>query len=208
MNGLAGPRCTLEASAEWTILEVHEAIEAKLGVPFHWQRLVKDTEKLAWKVEVASLISETPDETLQLTLIVEEAPEPEPMALREAIEGRNETLALLFLKRKEASGLSELDPDGLSLLHSAIAACLQRAALVIAGKPSFTQINAKDRWGSTALHYAAGRGSLPVCQAILGHADFKELLAVNSAGRTALEVACNQGHRGVAARLSLQAQLQ
>lgn len=201
VNGLAGLRCTLEASTEWTILQVHEAIEGQIRIPVDWQTLVKDTEKLAWEVPVASLISDKPSETLQLTLLVEEAPEPDPGALWAAIRGRDEATALQVLGKRQLPGLNNVDPagGGWTTLHLAIDHNLPEVALAIVARPDYTCINLKTPWdGYTVLHSAAQRGYLPLCQAILGRADFCELLAVSNSWKTAWELARSIGEDAVA----------
>lgn len=201
VNGLAGPRCTVEASTEWTILQVHEAIEEKIGVPVDWQKLVKNTEQLNWEVVVGSLISED-SQSLQLTLLVEEVPEPEPGALLAAIYFRDEALALQLLRRHQVPGLNDLDQQGNTALHKALFNHLQEVAVVIARKPEFSGINGADRTRLfTALHHAAEEGFLPVCRAIVGRADFTGLLALDHHGRTALQVARDFRYRAVVAFL-------
>lgn len=197
VNGLAGPRCTVEASTEWTILQVHEAIFDKINVPVDWQSLIKETTKLGWEVTVGSLIHDDLAK-LQLTLLVEEVPEPDPRALRTAIEKRNEATALRLLQRHKLPGLNDVDLYWRTVLHWAIEYRLPTVALRILARQDFTQINVRTVVGWTVLHQAAFRDSLPVCRAILGRCDFTELLARNGGRETALEVACRMGHGEVA----------
>lgn len=197
VNGLAGPRCTLEASSEWTMLQVGSAISEKIGVPVNWQTLLKDTEQLAWEATVGTLISDD-SLSLELTLLVHEAPDLEPDALLVALQRRDEAAVLRLLQRPQVPGLNDVDQDGRTALHWAIHWELPEAARAIVAKPSFSELNSKNDWGSTALHLAASRGFLPVCQALLGRSEFTELLAVSHNGRTALHAARNQGQLAVA----------
>lgn len=191
---------------------MHEAIAEKIGVPVDWQTLVQDTVKLAWKATIGEL---APDlETLQLSLLVQEAPAPSPNALRGAIRRQNEGAALRLLQRPEVPGLNE--NDGVrcwdtygreTLLHLAIRCNLPAVANAIVARPDFTGINVKDTCGRTALHAAAARGQEP--RAILGRADFTELLAVDIGGRTAADWAEQHGHRELSEVLrAAQARLQ
>lgn len=198
VNGSAGPCCTVEASTAWTILQVHKAIWEKIHVPMDWQTLLRGTQPLAEEVTVGSLTSNNV-ESLELTLIVEEVPEPEYLALYQAIQCRNEDGALQLLKRRQLACLNEknLHGYGQTFLHEAMGRSLQKVAEVIAAKPEFLLINAKDVFGQTCLHCAAQIGYVSVCQIILARPEFEELLAVNEDGRTALQEARRKRHRDV-----------
>lgn len=193
VNGMAGPRCTVEAFAGWTILEVHGAISSKINVPRDWQTLLRGTEKLAREVPVDSLVIDHL-EPLQLTLVVCEVPMPEPHALQAAIWTRDTSAALRLLRLERLPGLNDVYEDRRTLLHWAIVRNLPEVALGIVARPDFTGINAKDadRW--TALHWAAAEGFLPVCRAILERADFTERWAITGSDRTAAQVADDEGH--------------
>lgn len=80
VNGLAGPRCTIEAPTEWTVFQVQEAIAEKLDVAVGSQTLIKDKEKLQWQATVGSLVSDGM-KTLELALLVQEVPEPDVPAI-------------------------------------------------------------------------------------------------------------------------------
>lgn len=71
VNGPGGPRCTVEASTGWTILQVHKAILKKLSVPVDWQTLLHGTEILAWEAVLSRLVADG-SATLHLTLVVQE----------------------------------------------------------------------------------------------------------------------------------------
>lgn len=124
----------------------------------------------------------------------EDAPAPEPGELMAAIQHRNEAAAVALLQHPHLPDLNSSDEDGWTLLHWAIWNNLPDVALTIIARGDFTMINAKHRWGSTALHAAARRGQLHVCNAILDHAQFTELMAVNSSGRTASQWALTYSH--------------
>lgn len=196
VNGLAGPRCPVEASTTWTILQVQEAISTRIGVPVDWQRLLKGTEELSWEVTVASLIS-VDLETLELTLLVEEVPELEPGALRAAIKEQDERRVLQLLRRRQLPGLNQVEPDGRTLLHRALLRGFQEAARVLAAREDFREINAANQGGSTALHLAAYYGFLPVCEAIAARADFTELLSPDDCRCTALDWARAAGYQAI-----------
>lgn len=197
VNGLAGPRCTLEACTEWSILQVHVAICEKIGVPVDWQTLLKDTEKLSWEVTVGSFITEGV-ESLELTLLVEEVPEPEPFALHEAIRRQDEATALQLLRRYQLPGLNNVSQGGWTVLSLAICMSMPEVAMALITRPGFSAINVANDRGWTALHCAAASGLLPVCRAILGRTDFNQLLTINENGETALQVARVWGHEAEA----------
>jgi len=77
------------------------------------------------------------------------------------------------------------------------AGCLLRAAkdqewercIAILACECFSEVNARDGAGLTALHWAALHGRADVCHAIFASGDFVEADAKNYAGRTALECA-------------------
>lgn len=200
VNGLAGPRCSVEATTDWTILQVHEAICEKINVPVDWQTLLKNTEKLSWEVAVGSLISEGL-EVLGLTLLVQEVPEPERTALWIAINSRDVAAALQLLRRRQLPGLNELDQVGRTVLHWAIDCSPPEVAVAIVTRQDFEGINVRCQWGRTALHRAAFHGFLQVCKAIVGRADFTELLAVDGKHRTALQEAQSEGNHAIASLL-------
>lgn len=91
VNGLAGPWCSLEASTEWSIFQVHMAIAEKHNIPIDRQTLVMDTRKLTREVRLRSLIGEDASRGLQLSLVVEEVPDPEPVAMRQPVLLEEET---------------------------------------------------------------------------------------------------------------------
>lgn len=198
VNGIGGPRCTLEASTEWTILMVHEAILEKINVPVDWQKLIHGTEEVAWEVILSSLMVNK-SVTLQLTLVVEEVPEPKRRALVAAIERHDEAAALQLLRRHRLPGavLNYLHYFGYSVLDRALYEHLPEVALAILSRADFSEINAKPKSGSTALHTAAAGGFLPICRAILDRDDFTELLTEDGHGITASQVADENGHHEV-----------
>lgn len=118
----------------------------------------------------------------------QDAPEPEPEALREAIAREDEATALQLLQRPQLPGLNETNGGG-SVLHRALFHRLPEVATAICARPDFQVVNAKDRDMRTALHYAAAAGLLPAVLAILGREDFRELRARSSSNETATEVA-------------------
>lgn len=175
---------------------MHEAISEKLGLDLEleWQTLLKGTEKLAWEVPISDLVS--PDcDTLHLTLVIAEAPDPEPGALRAAIEAKDAALCLRLLRRKHLPGLN--DSDDSTVLDVAIWRKLPEVALAIVAREDFTEINAEFQFddGGTALHFAAYQGYLSVCQAIVNRTDFTALLA-HCGGHTARQYADRQGFKG------------
>lgn len=196
VNGLAGPRCMVEASTEWTVQQVHEAIAEKIGVPVDWQKLVKSTERLPWEETVGSLISDGLD-TLQLTLLVEEVPLPGPGALSEAIELRDEAAALELLKRHHLPGLNDVDETGRSALHCAIFSQLPKVALSILGRADFAALNLKDKYGCTALLYALNSDLPEVALAVVLRRDFSGINLKERYGQTALHDAAGQGFLAV-----------
>lgn len=200
VNGPGGPRCSVQATTEWTILQVHDAIHEQLKVPVFWQTLLLGTKKLAWEVAIGSLISED-RKTLQLTLLVHEVPLPEPRLLQDAIDNGNEAQALRLLQLPQLPIPDARDWAESTVLHLAIDKQMPAAARAIAARADFPGINRKNRYGLTPLHLAAGYGFLPVCAAILGNGSFTQLHATDVDGRTALEWAQSIGHPEVAALL-------
>lgn len=190
----------MEATKEWKISQVQDAVQEKLKIPVHRQTLLKGIEILPWEATLRSLMPAELADMLQLTLLVEEVPEPKPGALLRAIKGPDEAMALqlLRIRRPQLPGLNDLDQMMRTVLHYAIDRRLPGVALRTLARPDFLGINVKNRWGWTALHCAAERGFLQVCQGILSRADFEELLTRNDAGETAEEVARQEGHEAVA----------
>lgn len=129
---------------------------------------------------------------------LEDAAAPEPGALVAAINRGDEATVLRLLRRPQLPGLNDVDHNGWTVLHLAILRRLQEAASRILAEPAFLRINAKSRWGSTALHCAAEQGFLSTVRAILRCNHFTELLALNCDRRTAMQVARCLGHEGVA----------
>lgn len=203
VNGLSGPWCEVEASTEWTILQVHGAIWEKINVPVDWQTLLKGTEKLSWEVKVQSLIPEdsrSSQQLLQLTLVVQEGPKPEPNALMSAILASNEERALRLLQWPQLPGLNAPDHSGSTVLHTAAAQGLIALCQAILARPDF-DMNSKDRHGRTALHSAAARGHLAALRAILPLRGF-EFNAKDGDGRTASQVAAQDRQRALATFLA------
>eukprot|EP00747_Dinoflagellata_sp_TGD_P209508 gnl/TRDRNA2_/TRDRNA2_82898_c0_seq1.p1 gnl/TRDRNA2_/TRDRNA2_82898_c0~~gnl/TRDRNA2_/TRDRNA2_82898_c0_seq1.p1 ORF type:complete len:448 (+),score=99.65 gnl/TRDRNA2_/TRDRNA2_82898_c0_seq1:130-1473(+) len=80
-----------------------------------------------------------------------------------------------------------------ALLEAARKEQWHRVAAILSRK-DFTGINAKDKDGYTALHWAADFGHARSCRAILEHADFTEVNAKTEDGWTALHIAAVEGH--------------
>lgn len=194
VSGLGGPRCTIEASTEWIVSQVQQAICRTLDIPVDWQTLLMGVDKLEKEVTLGSLISEEVVQPLQLTLVVKE----EPGALLAAIQRRDVASAQLLLRQAELPGLSDVDRLGRTVLHEAIDQELPDVALAILARPDFSIVSARRLQSDTALHRAARQGFLPVCEAILGRADFTELLATVRNGDTASRAARKHGHEAVA----------
>lgn len=177
VNGIAGPRCTVDATTEWSIRQVREALSSKLNIPVQWQTLFQGAQKLTLEAKVGSLLEDAA-EPLSLSLVVAEVPDPEPTALQEAIEVQDWTV-----------------------LMQAISQELPEVAVAILARPDFSGVNAKIVGGCTALHGAALNGFLTVCQALMRRPDFTEAAAVTDFGETALQIARRCGHEAVVAFL-------
>lgn len=200
VSGLAGPRCTVRASTQWTILQVHEAIYEGLDIPVDCQILLKGTNALALEASIAALVDSDSPEKLQLTLLVQEAVEPK--ALHEAIDHGDAAAALSLLKRHRLPGLNDLWEGGETVLLTAIGNELTEVAVAILAKADFTAVNVKageDYDGWTALHAAASWGLLDVCKAILARADFTGVLdTIAGRGLSASQIAWEHGYQEVA----------
>lgn len=89
-----------------------------------------------------------------------------------------------------------MDEFGNTLLM--LAASKRHAELchVLLKRKDLAIINNKDRWGATALHWAADQDLGDVCTAILAHSDFGEVgrraFSFAFEDRTALDVARNR----------------
>lgn len=132
----------------------------------------------------------------------QDAADPEPGELQEAINRRDEARALELLERPRLPGLDAVDQNGNSVLHLSIIMNLPAVASAIAARDDFSGINSKDRWCGTALHVAARLGSLEMCRIVLEHDDFTELQAKDMFGGTPQYLALRFGHRDVAEFLS------
>lgn len=174
--GLGGPRCTIEATDEWTVQQVHELLYEMIDVQIGQQiTLCQGTEVLALEATIGSMVDD-PAQGLKVTLVVEED-KTEPGALLEAIRRPDEAAALSLLRRPRLPGLNQLNEAtggshgyGSSVLHEAVA--LPAVALAILARPDFTAVNAKGYM--TALHEAAWKRSIPICQAILARPDLTD----------------------------------
>lgn len=69
--------------------------------------------------------------------------------------------------------------------------------MALIGEPTFPGINAKSRFGRSALHYAAWDGQEEVVAALLQREDFTMVNAKECYGRTALHCAALNGHSEV-----------
>lgn len=185
----------MAAAAEWTILQVHEAICEKLGIPLAWQTLLQGTEKLSPEVLLGSLVTEDLA-PLQLTLVVAEV---EPGALLAAIRLKEVDRTLQLLKWPQLPCLNYVDRYGWTPLHRALFHELQTVAMAIVCRPDYQLINTRCPvlvW--TTLQMAARQNFLAVCRAIVARADFTELLTTNLRGETASDLAERFGHHEVA----------
>lgn len=211
VSGLAGPVCTVDASTDWTILQVQEVICEQTSVPVNWQTLLKGTQKLRWEATVGSLLVDGLIETQHLTLVVQEVEELVPDALVRALMSRQRKRALRVLRRPQLPCLNHVglyDRQGIMILdwttlHAAVFMGCADVASAILARPDFTMINARvlsiDEFnGQTALHGAADQGLLSVCRAILAQADFTELLTRDAENLTASQRARASGHVAVA----------
>jgi len=67
--------------------------------------------------------------------------------------------------------------------------------LAILARDDFSEVNARDVFGRTALHLAAASGHVDTCRAILARKDFTNVNIEDYDGRTALEYAVSSGVR-------------
>lgn len=86
VNGFEGPRCTVEASTEWTVRQVQQAICEKLNIPVEGQTLIKEREKLFSEATVGSLLPDEAVSSLQLLLVVQEVRPINFVGLRHGLE--------------------------------------------------------------------------------------------------------------------------
>lgn len=93
--------------------------------------------------------------------MIEEVPEPEPWARGAAIDQRDEAVALQLLRRRQLPVLNDVLPYHETLHHSAISKHLPEVAVTSVAHPYFSESNAENRWGQSALHLAAD-GGLPL----------------------------------------------
>lgn len=125
----------------------------------------------------------------------QDADDPDPTALRAAIDEWDETTAMSLLRRAELPGLNYY-PEGprgrSSVLHRAIEQELPEVAMAIVRRPDFELINMQE-WavGYTALHQAAHKGYLRLCQAIINREDFYMVLNPGHYSATASQMATN-----------------
>merc|ERR1719171_941418 len=95
--------------------------------------------------------------------------------------------------------MSDLLPEGVNA-NSKRGTCLHLAAsrrredlCRIILDADFLCLNAVDRTGSTALHYAAAQRLGAVCLRILAHPDFSSVNVLDNDGQTALHIAAKGG---------------
>jgi len=96
---------------------------------------------------------------------------------------------------------TELDPPHMALpdlpisweLFEAVKVGDTAEALAILRQPRFEEVNAKDKSGCSALHYAASRGLSTVCRTLLQRSSFDEANATDCFSRTALIHAAQAG---------------
>lgn len=200
--GLAGPLCTLESDPSWSIRQVKDELQARIGWPSSQQQVLLGTTRLADDVflQVAASLHSAPAppagdlQRLTLTLIrLQEVP-----SLRKSIRLRDEEAALALLENPRVD-LLEIDNEGHTVLHSAIARYLPQVAFGILRREDFKALHASSISGRTALHVAASLGCLEICRAITRHPDFNyELLSrVDRDGKTARALAALGGHEEV-----------
>lgn len=198
VNGVAEERCRVDATTDWTVQQVLEAIHKQIGIPVRCQILCHNDEQLHFQAAVGSLISKDA-KSLILTLVVEEEPGPE--ALWEAIKSKDVARALSLLKRQEPPGLNDLQPQ--SVLAEALDQQLPEVALAILSRPDFMQVYAF--WLVTPLDHAVQYNFLDVCHALFARSDF-EMLHLGSKTQVSMfktpgQAAEERGHKEVAALL-------
>lgn len=155
VNGLSGPRCTVEATTEWTVLQVHTAIQEKLNrrhSPVCWQMLVKDAEQVPWEMSVGNLVPDDLD-TLELTLLFVED-------LLQAVEERNLEKVQRILDL--GAPVDWVDFRGLTPLHlAAVRRDVKMAKLLV---DRGAEVSSSDLYGGTPLHVAAYEGHVEMAK--------------------------------------------
>jgi len=71
----------------------------------------------------------------------------------------------------------------------------------------FTEINAKNKEGETALHLAAMHGFPDLCESILARADFTDINAKEEWGKTLRHLATSEGLSDACAAILARAEL-
>lgn len=177
VNGLAGPRCSVEAPLDWTVHQVQEAIAQKIGVPAARQILLLGTIELQPEALVSCLTDAPAPVEVALTLLEDPVTPAEMFEAFEAATGirvdtdppgKAQAVNRLcnLVERCRPKTLNALFPSqyyfqGLSVLQAAVFAGnpgqYDPMALAVLQRSDFSLVNYKpgqgNTWVARAFHF-------------------------------------------------------
>jgi len=189
---LSGQRvCEVKVDGQWLVLDLKAFVVESAQTPIQYQRLVCLRELRDEAFLMDEITPRCAGEGIQVCLVRVNA-DPCPRLLEKAVSDGDVVLARYLLDFQTC-------PNGrLVNLDTLLIVAVRMGSLTLCNLlltfPEFNMINAKNKSGRTALHYAGERGHAQICVLLLDHPDFSEANAVDKEGWTALHYAAIHGH--------------
>lgn len=202
--------CQLQVEDECTVELLKHHIQSLTDIPQTRQHLMNGAANGAPLAEGAKVKENAKDGRVELQIIqsfkagMADVPRPrDGMVLRKAICEKDVDLTLGLLNLDELPGLNEKDHSDWTVLHHAAWCGLKEVCQRILERKDFTEANAHDISGLTALHCAACRGHLGAVLVLLATSSFTVVNSAdaqidrNGVGWSARDIAERYGHKHI-----------